>query len=148
MTLATVVTAFLAVLLNFGLFLLFYLKLKQSLVRFSRDMFEAQDENTPSQFAQVVTSVSTIQAQHISSSLKSVFMGVQSVDNRNERALEADAMADQNPTMAAIMESFPAVAKRVRKNPSLAGLAFEVLGRMSSRGTPGNNSAPGVKFNL
>ena len=103
--------------------------------------FFAPDGDKPSEFALVVDTVSTIAAQRITNTLKASLMGMAGVDARNEKRLQGDMvhdLANQNPVLGALVTQFPAVARRLAKNPELIGLAQGLLGNMLSK-KPGNN---------
>jgi hypothetical protein len=61
-------------------------------------------------------------------------MGVQSLENKNEKNLQADIIMDLNPTVAAVLESFPALKKRIYRNPGLAGQAMNMLAGIAAKG--------------
>ncbi len=110
----------------------------------ARAYFESPDGKNPSPFAGVVEVISEQFAGKMVASLKSTFMGVQSGDNRGEKGLIADIAQDvafkENPLLASVLTSFPAVAKRLRKNPELLPLAQGLLARFGGSKAPGDGA--------
>jgi len=104
------------------------------------------DEKTPSQVANVVSTVSDSFARSIVAQAKATFMGKQSGVVRAEKGVDADIAEDTlamvNPTLSAILTSFPALRKTLRKNPALIDLALEKL-----TGSHGTTSTPQTVVN-
>lgn len=111
----------------------------------------APDDKTPSPLAAIVQSIASVFASALSQSLKAVFMGVESVESKNRGRLQADFIADSNPMLGAILSSFPAVAKRIAKQPALAQLAIDLIAKHGAKnggGGGGGGLNESVKFNL
>lgn len=110
------------------------------MARIVEDFTAAADENTPSPLAQLTDQVAGTFATRMVNSLKSSFLGMQSVAKRNEQRLQGDVALDLasqvNPLLGAALGSFPAVRKRLEKNPELIGLAAQYLGGRGPQ--PGN----------
>jgi len=102
----------------------------------------APDGDKMSQFALAVDAIAATFGARLVNSLKASFMGMQGVDSRNEKRLQTDMMSDMagqaSPLLGALVTQFPAVARRLAKNPELIGLAQGLLGNMLSK-KPGNN---------
>lgn len=109
---------------------------KRAFTSILQSYFEAPDSETPSQFALVTEAISERFAQKLVASLKSSFMGMQSVDAKNMARLEGDVMQDvagqQNPMLGAILSSFPAVSKRLAKNPALYPLVQAAMAKLAT----------------
>jgi len=114
-----------------------YVIIKRQIERLIRDFVTSPGQNTPSPFASLVSQIAGVVGGSVAASLKAVFLGVQSVESKNARAMESEMIAGQSPILGAIMTSFPAVAKRLAKNPQLAGLALEVAGKVFSKSKGG-----------
>lgn len=140
-----------------GLIVLLGLKIlvarqKQSLKSTLQDYFEPKTEGGSSEFAELVNVISTLFAEKTSQSLKATFMGIQSADVRQEQAITGDIVEglanEQNPLIGVLLDRFPALKKRVAKNPALLGMIGEVGGKLLGRsatlaGSPGGNNKKG-----
>src|SRR3990167_2319346 len=78
------------------------------------------DGKTPSPFASVVDSIAAVVAGQIAAHLKAVFLGLQSVEGKNERRAAAQAVISGNSVLGAIASAFPAVRRKLSGNPALA----------------------------
>lgn len=146
MFLTAVLTGVFVALANIGLFFLVIVLLrkeKQAYINTLHAYFEAPDATTPSQFAQLVDRVSDTFGHKIMTHAKATFMGFQSVDAKAEARLEGDIMSDllsqNNPILAIIADSFPAVAKRLRKNPGLLPVIQRLLPGLGKKPPAGDN---------
>ena len=96
----------------------------------------APDGDKMSQFALAVDAIAATFGARLVNSLKASFMGMQGVDARNEKRLQTDMMSDMagqvNPVLGALVTQFPAVARRLAKNPELIGLAQGLLGSIGT----------------
>ena len=115
----------------------------------------APDEHTPSPLSVIASSVSDIFARSIMAQAKATFMGLQSGENRADKGISADIALDTvsqtNPAIGAILSSFPALRKTLRRNPGLLDLAISKLANKQSQAViamPGSNGSGGVKFKL
>ena len=114
------------------------------------------DEKTPSPIAQLVSSMSDVLARSLIAQAKATFMGIQSGEVRADKAVSADialeAASMANPAIGAILGSFPALKKTLRRNPQLLDLAMSKL--MPKQNTtipvvpPGSNGNSKVRFNF
>jgi len=89
------------------------------------------DEKTPSPLANVASVVADMFSRSICASIKSTFMGKQSAEVRQNAGIEADIaegmLSATNPAIGAILNSFPALKKTLRRNPGLMDLALSKL---------------------
>jgi len=119
---------------------------KRAALDLIRAYFEAPDAETPSEFAKMIDAAALVLAQRLVSSLKGTFMGVQSGARRGEDALQGDFLGDvatqANPTLGALLNSFPAVKRRLGKNPELIPAAMQLIGKLFPGGSAqgGNGS--------
>lgn len=120
---------------------------KRQLVAVLRAYFETTSEQ-PSEFSNFIDIVGDRFSSKMAQNLKTVFMGVQSVDSKNlkklDGALVTDLMAQSSPLLGTIAESFPAVGKMIRKNPNLIPLLQGLLTKKSS----GNNQSEAAPFQM
>jgi len=111
---------------------------KQALLLTLRLYFEPPDEETPSQFALLTDTLSQQLASKLIVTLKSSFMGMQSVDAKNQARLQGDLVQDlatqKNPMLGALLESFPAIQRRLAKNPSLTPVVEQMIARIGQAG--------------
>jgi hypothetical protein len=111
---------------------------KNQVIEMLKAFFNPVSPDKPSEFATMVDIISSQFAAKLVQNAKATFMGVQSVANRNEKAVMGDIATDMlsqaSPLAAGLLSSFPALAKRLQKNPELAGLALNFLSKK-----PGNN---------
>ena len=124
-----------------------YEREKRAFLFMLRAYFESQEPGEKSQFAAFIDILSETFAQKMVMTLKTTFMGMQSVDRRNEQRLETDLVKDmasqENPLIGALLNQFPAVARRIAKNPELMGLAMNMLankGKAAAAITGGGNN--------
>ena len=98
----------------------------------------------PSEFAQVTEQIAAQFADKAVTQVKMSFLGQQSVEARNAKRLEGDLAMDlasqSSPLIGALLSSFPAVAKRLQKNPELLPVAQGLIEKFMSK--QGNNPAP------
>lgn len=133
MILTGVLTAFLTIFLLFvGLFAT-YLVLKRRLLSACRTFLAQPDEKTPSQLAVLVDQMSFILATRIVTQLKTTFMGMTSVDARNDQRSAAAEIAAANPGLAAVLQMIPG-ARRLLKNPELLALIGGAFSKISGNG--------------
>ena len=102
--------------------------------------FESPDDKTPSEFAVLIDTLADRFADKMLNKFKTSFMGQQSVDSRNLDRLKTDMVQDgltaQNPLIGALASQFPAVSRRLAKNPNLLPM-FQ--GFLSNLGRPDGN---------
>ena len=124
----------------FFLLSFWYSRQKARLVAILKGYFESPAANTPSQFAQLVGVVSDEFGHKIVAHAKGTFMGIQSGEAKNvaklEGAIASDMLTLNNPLAAGILESFPALAKHLRKSPSLIPLAERLLSSFAKKQGP------------
>lgn len=122
--------------------------------RIVRDFVSSPDEKTQSPLAQTVDQISQVVARAVIVQAKTTLMGLKSGDVRGEHAVQADiveGMAGQQlPLAGALLESFPALKKTLKRNPALLDFALSKLSGLTSGGASrsngGNTSSP--KFKL
>ena len=111
---------------------------KRAVIETLRLYFEAPDEQTPSEFARLIDTTADIYSKHMLDRFKTSFMGMQSVESRNEKALKGEiaqaVIAQENPLLSSLIASFPALRKRLAKSPELLPLAQSLLGKV--KGNP------------
>ena len=137
-----------AVMLNILLFFVAYRRIskeKEAFIAVLRLYFENRGDQ-PSEFAKFIDILTDQFGAKVSQSLKATFMGVQSVDAKNsakiEGAITKDVAAAGSPLLGVAMQSFPALAKLIAKNPALAGQAQSILAGLGKPGTmPGNGES-------
>jgi 6-phosphogluconate dehydrogenase len=119
---------------------------KQAAIEAVRLYFEPQSPDEQSQFAAFIEIAAGILSSKMIASLKATFMGMQSVDKRNEQRLQTDMFSDMigaaNPLIGSVLDMFPAVKKRLMKNPELAELAISKIAEMAAK--RGGNGAEQV----
>lgn len=129
---------------------------KRKIIDLAKAYFEPAGPDQPSEFAGFIQLASDTLAQRMVLHFKTSFMGMQSKANQAERALAQDLMTDTvnqaNPMLGALMSSFPAVSKRLAKNPELWPLIQSVLAKAGSKSggaaAPGNGSLSSPKFKI
>jgi hypothetical protein len=137
-----------------GLFYLFYRKVTY-FEGTIKAFIQPVDDKTPSQLAKTTEIISDMIARSIMAQAKTFMMGLQSGQNRAETAIKGDITEDMinqssNP-LGAILSSFPAVKKSLRRNPQLLDLAMGYLGsKMQGKGNNGDKPVASgqVKFKL
>lgn len=110
----------------------------------------------PSDFSGLVSQISDMFARSLVAQAKAAFMGKQSGENRAQTAIDADIAMDGvsavNPAIGAVLNSFPALRKTLRRNPALIDLALSRLTKNSPAVQGGAPAMPGgdhqVKFKL
>lgn len=112
---------------------------KQRLMRTIKLYFEPAGPEQLSQFAQITEAISRQFASAAVASVKGTIMGMNSVDSKNQKKLEADFTMDlvnqQMPLLGAFMAQFPSVAKRIQKNPELLPLVQQFASKLSNGGS-------------
>lgn len=131
-------TVFLAVLAS-GAVLFFAVSLalfttKKRITGLIRSYFTAPDAETPSPFAELVNTIAGVFAVKIVGSIKATVMGMNSVDSRNEKREQKEAIMQANPSLAGLASLLP---KSWVKNPEILASIASVFG---SRGKQGNGS--------
>jgi hypothetical protein len=95
------------------------------------------DEKTPSGLASLCDSIAILFGRALVAQLKAVFMGKQSGEVRGEQTVNADIAFDTvsmaNPMIGAVLKSFPALSKTLRRNPALLDFALAKLGSMGNK---------------
>ena len=119
---------------------------KQKLVSQITTFFTAPAPDTLSPFALTMDNIGNQFGKHIVGHIKTSFMGLASVDSRNQKAIEGElitgAAESQSPVLAAILANFPGIRKRLTKNPSLAPMVLEAASKIFAGGkkVPDNGS--------
>lgn len=120
-----------------------------------RSYFEPRGEDNSSEFAELINVVATINAEKVTQSLKGTFMGIQSVDKRQEQAVTGAFIEDlanqKSPLLGTILAQFPAVKKRLIKNPELLSVVGDIGQKLLSQkgqGSSGNNGKNDFEFKL
>lgn len=123
--------------------------------RMAIDFITPQEEGKPSPLALAVDAGAIFLARALLAQAKGFLMGLQSGQARGEKAVQADlveGLAGQNPITALLM-SFPALRKTIRRNPALMDVALNTLvnkagvsGLVVGQGNNHNGEQP--KFNL
>jgi hypothetical protein len=74
------------------------------------------------------------------------------VEARQQAALEMDIKADTSPLLGGLLQSFPSLRRSIKRNPALANMAMEILGKRfggaAGAGSTGTNGGSKPKFNL
>lgn len=111
--------------------------------------FLSPTPETASAFATLISTIAGVFGSQIAAHLKAVFLGLQSVDAKNERKDIAGAIIGGNSVLGAIVSAFPAVGKKLGRNPALAGLADLVAGKLTKPAAPAEQPAAApYKFNI
>jgi len=123
---------------------LFLLNLRAVLAGISAFATPAREgETTP--LAELVAQISGQFSDDIMSKAKHTFLGMQGGAARQSGAVEGaiaeDLVSIQSPVLGAIMQAFPALSKKIQRNPGLAPLALQYLAPMLKGG--GGSSGPG-----
>jgi hypothetical protein len=127
--------------LTLAAFVSFYL-IKRKISSFVVKLLSSPDGKTPGPLMEISGIIAAQVGSEVAQHLKAVFMGLQSVDSKNERKLAAQAVISGNSLLSAIAEGFPAVRKKLEKNPMLAGLASMAVDRFAggSKNPPGQGN--------
>jgi len=143
--LTAILTAWIAFSLLVGALYLVYRAALRRLLIFGKSWTEPGDDDTPSPLAQLTDQIAVTFAQRMTGSLKGAFLGMQSVDKRNEQRLQQDLVQDTatniNPLLGAILTQYPAVGRRLAKNPELLSLAAQYLSK-GMAAAPSNGHSP------
>ena len=124
--------------------------------RFMRTLklfIEPESEGQPSPLAKVTDATASMFARAVIAQGKGLLMGLQSGAVRAEKAITADiqeGIAQQNP-LGAMLTSFPALRKSLRRNPALMDVALQLFRRGGSQvremnNNGGNGEQPRFKF--
>lgn len=124
--------------------------------RILEDFLTTPDANTPSQFAQLVDTISRAAGHAIALEVKTTLMGKASAESRQLTAMQGDVVTDaaaNTPALNALLAASPSLGKRLRRNPGLIDLAMQflpgLLGKAgTSSGTVGRSDNHEVKFHL
>ena len=151
MILTAIITVFGVFLAVFAAFLAAYLIVLHRIKSILHDITTPKTTGGASPFAEFVSVCSSVFASEIVANLKSTFMGVQSVESKNSRKIESELLIGSNPLLNVILQAFPAVARRIKNNPSLAGLAVDIASKVLSKGgtstgSVGNGGSNPIKF--
>jgi hypothetical protein len=108
----------------------------------------APDTDHASPASDFVNGLVSSAGRSIAMEIKAIFMGKQSGAVRGEAAITADiaedALAIANPTLSAILNSFPALKRTLRRNPQLTELAIQKLANFAPQNSgPSNDSGNG-----
>ena len=104
--------------------------------RTALDFITPTEEGKPSALAVAVDSASIFLARALLAQAKGFLMGLQSGQSRSEKSVQADlveGLASQNPLTALLM-SFPALKKSIRRNPALLDVALSALANKAGAG--------------
>jgi len=106
-----------------------------------------------SEFAKVVDMIAGILGAQVAAHLKAVFLGLQSVESKNERRQAAAGLMAGNSLLAALAASFPALGKKMLNNPALASLASLAINKATAPRTdtapaPASGDGVPVKFDF
>jgi len=98
----------------------------------------------PSALSQITDAVATQFSRAITMQFKATFMGQQSASKGQERAVQGalleDGLAAIHPMAGALLQSFPALSKTLKRNPQLLDL---VLSRFAGGASmPGTGPVP------
>lgn len=152
--------ALVSVLIAVNLAILIQLLVLLSKIRkFSRgisDFLLPVAEGQPSALMQLVEVVSTSLARAIAAQFKTTFLGMQSGQSRALKAVEGDIAQDilrQNvPIAGALLDSFPALSRSLKRNPALASVAEmalrRILGGQSPPSGDNHNDEPSFKLGI
>lgn len=84
-------------------------------------------------------------ATRLQGSIKAGMMGESSAAARQRAGIDGEITLDLvqagNPQLAALLQAFPNLQKRIKKNPALAGMAIEALAQRLGTPGPGNGHA-------
>jgi hypothetical protein len=119
--------------------------------------FISPNGDKPSALAETASSISEMLARSLVAQAKSTFMGIQSGQVRGDNAVQAelalDVVSQSNPAIGAILSSFPALKKTLKKNPALLDLAISRFTQSKAAVSPStpvasSNGKGKVRFNL
>ena len=121
-----------------------YAVISRTFRAFIEPQHDSEGKPAPSAFAILTGNIADMLARSLVAQAKATFMGVQSGEKRLENAVEGElalGLAEQNPLVAGVLNSFPAIRKLAKKNP---GLVDMVVQRFINKqfGSPGAISAP------
>jgi len=125
---------------------LFYRHISKTLQQFITP--EAEGKASP--LANITDVAAGMFARAVIAQGKGLLMGLQSGAVRAEKAIASDIAegAMQQTPVGALLTSFPALRKSLRRNPGLMDVALQFLANRQSR-SPGNGSTESQpKFNL
>lgn len=149
----SVLTAFLTSLFLFfaisGLLYVCWILVKRRVSALVTEWFTSPDDKTPSPLATMVDQAAYILAARLVTQIKTTLMGLSSVEARNEKREQADAILQQSPGLAAVLSMIPG-ARKLMRNPQLLSVAGGLLGKLSGNGhkpdstgiTPGQTKFP------
>ncbi len=131
-----------------------FLKIRRIYEEF-RVFCTAPDEKTPSALASLAGVLSDMVARSIVACAKTTFMGKQSGAIRAGTGIEADIAEDtinaNHPAIGALLHSFPALRRTLRRNPALLDMALSKLGVIGGGAVaspPGNSHGSQIDFKL
>lgn len=152
MILTAILTAGLVVLGNATLLFLmlrWVARQKSAGIRALRSYFEVNDPAEQSQFAKFCELITQLLASKIAMTLKTTFMGIQSVAKKNadrsSQELIENEVSEANPIAGLILKSFPALGKKLTKNPEMLELVGKAMGRLGN-GRNGHQPAEKSEF--
>lgn len=133
--LASILVAFVATVLIF-------IKVRRAYRQFI-SFITPEADGKPSPAATVAQNVSDMAARSIVAQVKGFLMGLQSGQSRGQTAVTGDivegAAGQQLPMIGAVLDSFPALKRTLRRNPALLDLALSKLAGVKS----GSNQSQG-----
>lgn len=118
------------------------------LQRVFRDFVTPIDEKTPSPLAQTTDIMAAMIARAIVAQAKTTFMGIQSGQSRAETAVAENVLEGSNPAIGALLSSFPALKKTLKRNPALLDMALSRLMPKISNVADNGGSSIGWQKNL
>lgn len=107
--------------------------------------------DSPSQLAKAIDAVSQMFARSIAASVKGTLMGMQSGAVRGETAIQGALLQDTaaQAGLGALLSSFPAVSRTLKKNPALFDMAMGFLAnRANKAAAPAGSNGERPKFSL
>lgn len=113
-----------------------------------RDFVTPVDEKTPSALAKTTDIMACMIARAIVAQAKTTLMGMQSGQVRAETAIAENVLEGSNPAIGALLSSFPALKKTLRRNPALLDMALSRLMPKISTTVDNGGSSGGWQKNL
>ena len=132
--LTAVLTALSVALITSGTFVLIYIMEKRRITRAFRAFFESPDEETPSQFAELIDAIGATIARRMVAQIKTTVMGMNSVDSKNASREAIEGIKGASPSLAGLASLLP---KKWVKSPEIMGVLAGFLGKI---GKPGNGN--------
>lgn len=127
-------------------FTLILLKYSISKVKITlTEYFSPGPDQTPSPFALTVDNISLILAKHIVNSVKGYLLSLNSAEVRTAKAEARRELQESGPPLvSALLGAFPALGKKIIKNPEIAQLAMSAFQNLGKKEDQGDNHKPEV----